>query len=397
MEAEYDLCNIKSNFADMLNNPNLESSKDYIYKQWRANNKNYSILKYNKTNLEREDYSSKGLLRSIIFSNNKINVFSPPKSLNYEKFINKYPVEECFAEEFIEGTMINIFYDSDVNKWEIATKTSVGAKMKYFREQPNFNELFNDICKTYHINIENFNKEYIYSFVMQHPKNRFILPLIDTRLYIIAVYKVENLIIKLIPRENYHMLNMDEIFSKIWFPYRFNFDQYSDLRNYYGSMNTDINYMGIVINHKNGMRTKIRNPNYEYIKLLKGNNPKLQYQYLCLRYSNRVKEYLEYFPESKEIFASYRKQLHDYTNELYNNYIRCYIRKEQPLNKFPIYFRTHMYNIHQIYLSIKDTMGYIHKSIVVNYINKLEPAKLMYYLNYPLRNIKESEEKMELD
>ena len=36
--------------------------------------------------------------------------FSPPKSYNLNVFIDMYKENECFAEEFIEGTMINVFY-----------------------------------------------------------------------------------------------------------------------------------------------------------------------------------------------------------------------------------------------------------------------------------------------
>ena len=37
----------------------------------------------------------------------------------------------------------------------------------------------------------------------------------------------------------------------------------------------------------NGIRAKYRNPNYEYVARLKGNNPKLQYQYYLLKQSKQ--------------------------------------------------------------------------------------------------------------
>ena len=46
-----------------------------------------------------------------------------------------------------------------------------------------------------------------------------------------------------------------------------------------------------------------------------------------------------------------------------------------------------MFNLHQHYLSIKEQNGYIHKYSVIAYINSLEPARLMYSLNYQLRNL----------
>ena len=142
--------------------------------------------------------------------------------------------------------------------------------------------------------------------------------------------------------------------------------------------------MGIIIKHKNGKRTKMRNPNYEYIKYLRGNNTKLQYQYLCLRKLDKVKEYIKYFPRSRKQLSAFRDQVHTFTINLYKNYIKCYIKKQKPLKEFPIQFRTHMFNLHQYYLSIRPNKGYINKISVIDYINKLEPAKLMYALNYHL-------------
>ena len=46
-----------------------------------------------------------------------------------------------------------------------------------------------------------------------------------------------------------------------------------------------------------------------------------------------------------------------------------------------------MFNLHQIYLSIREHKGYINKTMVIDYINKLDSAQLMYSLNYHMRKI----------
>ena len=46
-----------------------------------------------------------------------------------------------------------------------------------------------------------------------------------------------------------------------------------------------------------------------------------------------------------------------------------------------------MYNLHQYYLSIREYKGFINKNIVINYINNLQSAQLMYILNYHMREI----------
>ena len=51
--------------------------------------------------------------------------------------------------------------------------------------------------------------------------------------------------------------------------------------------------MGVIVYHKSGVRTKFRNPNYEFVRQLRGNEPKKQYRYLVLRQQEKVMEYLK--------------------------------------------------------------------------------------------------------
>ena len=399
MNIEYDLSSINGyKTSDILNeihnNNNGNNSNNcndnngnikntiLINKPWIRNNKVYNILKYEKKLLAYDMIDGAGLWRSVICSNKKIDIFSPPKTEHINMFMCKYKEEECIAQEFIEGTMINVFYDKDIGKWEIASKSSIGAVVTFFQDQPTFSELFYDICTALDINFDDFSKDYCYSFVMQHPQNRFVIPIVEKRLYLIAMYKIENFKITELSLENYTFAK--SILEKIKFPRNHKFSSYNELLEQYASMNTDINIMGIMIKHKDGKRTKIRNPNYEYIRHLRGNNTKLQYQYLCLRKLDKVKEYIKYFPGNRKLLGVFRNQVHTFTNDLYKNYIKCYIKKEKPLKEFSVQFRTHMFNLHQYYLSIRYCNGYINKIIVIDYINKLEPARLMYALNYHL-------------
>ena len=385
---EYDLAKVKNDIKNILNNPSkddIEKDQEYVYKQWIHNDKVYNIIKYNKNVIEFKEEN--GLFRSIIFSNGEINVFSPPKSIKFNEFVSRYQLNECYGEEIIEGTMVNVFYDKTADLWTMATKTSVGGKLRYFQDQENFDILFEQVCSAVELDLNNLDKQYTYSFVMQHPNNRFVLPINQMRLYLIAIYKIDDVVVREIPREKYNDLNLDDVFKKLWFPYRFYIDSYENLYNNFGSMNCDINYVGVMIKTITGVRSKIVNPAYKYIKDLRGNHSKLQFQYLSLRRDDRVKEYLKFYPEASKKFNEFRKHLHLFTNNLYQNYVSCYIKHEKPLMEFSPKFRTHMYNLHQHYLSIKEDKGYIHKYSVIEYVNKLEPSLLMYSLNYDLREL----------
>ena len=391
-EIEYDLLSINGISTTDIENVDEHKHANYINtndnfkltcKNWVKNNKTYEIIKYDKSLLTYDMIHKMGLFRSVITHQNKILCYSPPKSFNFNVFMSVHKEEECVAEEFIEGTMINLFYDSGLKKWEIASKTTVGCNVTFNKDTPTFSELFYEICDELNVNFEEqFSKECCYSFVMQHPKNKFVIPIIEKKLYLIAIYKIDNETHKVTEMPRHYNI---QLLGNILLPATYYFTSYNEMIDLYGSMNTPIHIMGIVIRHKNGVRTKIRNPNYEYIKNIRGNVTKLQYQYLCLRKFGQIESYLYYFPENKKQFSVFKDQLHLFTDNLHTNYIKCFIKKEKSLKEFPYQFRTHMYNLHQYYLSIREYDGYINKPIIINYINNLESARLMYSLNYHLR------------
>ena len=386
-----------SNINDQVKNGNI------IIKDWVFNNKKYKILKYNKEKLDDNTFNSVAHFRSVIMSDDKILSFSPEKSRSNSYFLSNYKEFECVAEEFVEGTMINLFYDKEIEKWEIATKSSVGANIRFFKHQKNFNTLFYEVCNYLKININNFSSEYNYSFVMKHPENRFVNQVNEMQLYLIAIYKIDNEEKKIfeVPKVEYYKLNLPETLS---FPYGHYFDTYENLLINYSSLNTLTSIMGVVVKHSNGDRTKFRNPNYEHVKKLKGNNTKLQFQYLTLYKENKINEYLQYYPENRKLFNDYRSNLFNFTLTLFHNYIDCYIKKMKPLSEFPYQYRNHMFELHQIYLRIKDEKKIINLQEVIKYINSLDPARIMFSLNYHLRDLsnpsdiqKKSEATMEIN
>ena len=70
-EINYDLSCINNNaIKECMKNNNFNNLK-LNYKQWMKNNKLYNIIKYDKNVLTNDTYNSIGLIRSIIYSNEK--------------------------------------------------------------------------------------------------------------------------------------------------------------------------------------------------------------------------------------------------------------------------------------------------------------------------------------
>ena len=142
--------------------------------------------------------------------------------------------------------------------------------------------------------------------------------------------------------------------------------------------------MGVMIhNTTTGERCKLRNPSYEQVRNLKGNHPNLQYQYLSLRQNGNLSSFLHYYPEHSKDFNYFKDNLHLFTNAIYQNYISCYIKKENPLLEYPEEYRSCMFNLHQKYLNeLKIVNSYISKSVVIDYVNNMPIGLQIYLLNY---------------
>ena len=390
------------------NSPKTLKLNNIIVKDFSTNN--YKMVNYDKTLLSVHLISTYGLCRSVIFnSENKVVCFAPPKSTHTDSFITKYSLDDVsvVAEEFVEGTMINVFWDKTIGDnggWEIATRNSVSANYAFYQysAKHTFRSMFQEACKENNLVLENLNKNYCYSFVLQHPKNRIVVPFKKPNLYLVAVYSFEHdeyndcdyfdkiivhsVVLDKIEASNLQYFGLEN--ANIQFP-----KKYTDCKNYteliekYASMNTPYNVVGVVIYNRNtGERTKIRNPAYEQVRQLRGNQPKLQYQYLYLRNQGKIADFLKYFPENKPNFSEFRDQVHLFTNTLFSNYISCYIKKEKPLIEYPEQYRTHMFNLHRKYLNdLKEKKQFITNTVVKQFVNELHPSLLMYSLNYPLR------------
>jgi len=363
-------------------------------------NELYSIVRYNKEFLSNELISTYGLLRSVILSGTNIVSFAPPKSMPGDGFITKYPIksDKIIAEAFIEGTMINVFYDSNygVNGcWQIATRNTVGGEVSFYKtsngtSNKTFNEMFMDACIFNNFNLQLLNPRFCYSFVLQHPENRIVVPFKFPQLYLISVYKIDNTYDNItISEENLK----DEIDNSYWnmtgikFPDRYEFASYTELIEKFASANTPYDILGVVVkNTETGERTKFRNPIYEEVRHLRGNQPKLQYQYLFLRHAGKLPEFIKYYPEMKPEISQFRDQVHMFTNTLHQNYISCYIKKEKPLREFSGQYKTHMFKIHEQYINdLKPKNMFVTNTVVIKYVNQIHPSLLMYCLNYNLR------------
>jgi hypothetical protein len=198
-----------------LNDVNMEN-EDFNIKKYTFNDTEYNIIKYNKEKLklyeetDNEKFIKNSKFRSVIIRDNKVVCYSPSKSYNYDLFKNDNEnIENIYIEDFVDGTMINVFWDVIHESWEIATRSTVGGNIIFFNDIKNykyykipnyfenhtestFRNLFFEACNLSNFDLNTLNKNFCYSFVLQHPLNRIVSNIIQPLVFLVKAYSIDN-------------------------------------------------------------------------------------------------------------------------------------------------------------------------------------------------------------
>lgn len=390
----------------------------------------YTHIRYKKENLEKSNEPGTYYMnyKSIIMNkNNHVVSYAIPRSIEYDLFNQENNVQDCIIEEFVEGTMITLFYDESCDElfvpqlseiisekqdenigWNISTRGSIGAKNSFYKSDDvvstkSFSQLFIECAKESKLDISKLDKKYCYNFVIKHTENRVVNMIKQNSLYLISVYKVENEDnIAKIEKVN-EPFTMMPVFQNttICPPTSFEFDDifdWGDMKERLKIDNSPVNVfnynlqtqsvlMGYVIkNIKTGKHTKIRNPVYFYMRELRGNQPKIEHHYLALRKDKRIQEFLHVFPEYTDTFNKLYQKITFFTQELNTNYIELNITKKRVFDEVDYELRNHVNAIHYKYRKeLRDKGLTIQKDDVVTYVNNLHPSQLMFALNFKKR------------
>ena len=345
----------------------------------------YQLIRYDKNIMILDSYETIGLYRSVIcdLTNKKVVSFSPPKSIDMYRFKKKnIPWNKIRVEEFVEGIMINLFWEEPTEKWQIATRSLVEGEVVLPQDDKTINELFFETTKLLNINLDTLSKKYCYSLVLQHNSLGLITLIDGPSIYLIEAYELVN-------NDKIGVNIVDIVDHPFKTPHQYTqFENLEDAEGFFRCSQDPFKIMGVVF--KSGMvRSKIRNPNFENIRLMKSNTPKLQYIYLALRQLNKVKIYLKLNSQHRKLFNTYRDQLHNYTRCLFNNYLECYVHKKKSINEYSPQFSTNMKCLHRQYIdSIKCNKKIINFKETMNYVNTMHPLRQMDSINYHYLKIK---------
>jgi hypothetical protein len=84
----------------------------------------------------------------------------------------------------------------------------------------------------------------------------------------------------------------------------------------------------MIINKTTRERTKMFNPHYFEKQIVQSMDESLFFRYLCFSKINKLKEYIDMFPESLEIFNEYQKHFDIFIDAILKSYLDYFVFKK---------------------------------------------------------------------
>ena len=268
------------------------------------------------------------------------------------------PNQYVYAESYIDGTMVNMFYHQ--GEWKISTRSNIGANNNYYSKR-SFRELF---------------KEFTYSWVLCHPENQIVVAYPKPFVVLVSVRQVtESGYQELSLMDNFIQLAQNG--TVVGVPRTYVITTLGEARKFLKQTKMEV---GLVFKHSSGLRTKIMNDDYLRGKELRGNTPNMKYLYLEKRQQKGfLKKYLKYFPIYARDFRLYQNEIHTMTNSLHTYYLQVNVKRELKFHQIPFQFRQLVRELHSYHYK---TGKKIYHNVAIEFVNSLPPARQLYVLNY---------------
>ena len=350
----------------------------------------YLIVNYNRENLEENYLDEYGLLKSALFNNQGLLVsLFPQKRVDTDYFINININSPYQGRELIEGYSFSLFWDDLISvcgAWEIHELNNIGSNMLVNESviKKKLNEYNENKCNL----IDYLNKKYIYHFCFSHNNDLYLLDIFSIKLESLSIIK---------PTMNYNIkveCNKIEFFTKplkenfILLPREFSkIETIQKIRNYSLFLTENKNEKGIELIGETGLRCKIYNNSYKYVKILKSIYPKNIYMYLNLKKINKFIWNTEKNKFNKYVFIELSKYYSIFLKTILYKYNKIFIKKIYSIDEENLIFKTILTKLHNLYITeLRQKKTYCQFKHVFEILNNFKIEEQMYFITYLLRD-----------
>ena len=316
--------------------------------------------------------------RSVVLNKKTLLVVSvaPPKAKKVDDAENNAS-EYTSAEEFVDGSMMNIFRDATLGLVDVSTRSRLGGKNQFYSGGPTFLSMLKDALvaggKTDVSELlpSTTDTNCFTSIVLQHSQNRVVKSITTPTVYVIhqgsvsadGVVSIVEDPVQLVSYKTPLRYNLESILTnptvKQWVV------QQSQEHGY--------EWQGVVFKNGQGARWRIRSEVYETVRHLRGNDASLEERFARLRKSRTLEQYITFYSEDRQVMYDLEGVLRENTRRLHNLYVSVFIVRENPFHELPWPFKHHVSVLHNLYKDVLRPHGKkMNVEEVVRYVNRLD-------------------------
>lgn len=341
-------------------------------RDYRAPGDAYVVIYYDKETSDMNHINT-SFFRSIVWNmdTNRPACISPRHGAPFSQTL----ATGWTAEELVDGVMINMFYDPKLENWHIASRTQLGATGNFYGNRP-FEALFHETCKVQGIDLTALPKDLCYSFVLNHPEERIVVPALygTPTLTLVESYRID--------QATGGYTKVDATFENVKKPVTFpTLETLEGVVLYVAAREAADrhSFQGVILKTATG-HTKLRSKLYMHARYLRGNQAKLPFHWLHLWSSSTYvfKSYLDIYPEEEVAAQGVIENFKGCTQQFHDLYVEIYKKHTLPLGSAPQKYRKLIWEARQ-----QNIAAYF--PVLRDFMNRQDTARKLWLINYEVR------------
>jgi hypothetical protein len=281
------------------------------------------------------------------------------------------------VEDFLDGVMLNMFWDNGTQQWRLASRSQLDAGNTFYSRR-SFLSLFTEAVLANRLNLSELDKNYNYSWVLQHPHERVVVEIPygipKIRLVSMAQFSGTNHRVLFAPEDA-----LPPAFTPL-LPKRHTLLTFSDVQERVTAWGKQFGpkFKGLMVKGPDGRRWAFTTKEYEAALALRGNNAKLPFVWLERWSEKKLNQYLALYPEEAHAATTVIDGFKACTQEAYDLYHKIYRERAYPLGQAPQKYRKLLWDIHA-------ARAGAYFANLQEFMNKQDTARKLWLVNYEAR------------
>ena len=280
------------------------------------------------------------------------------------------------VEDFIDGVMLNMFWDKVSNSWRLCSRTQLDAKNTFYSRRP-FATLFAEAVSAGGLDFDDLSRDHTYSWVLQHPEERIVVaaPYGIPRLYLVETATFKDGVQEILRNPNLHLTAK---FCSL-LPARHEMATVKEITDCVEALGHRFGaqWKGLMV--KNGSSlSKFVSPQYAAAREMRGNVAKLPFIWLERWSAQSLNQYLRLYKEETHAATSVVEAFKTCTQEAFDLYNKVYKVRAFPLRDAPQKYRKLLWDMH-------GAKAGAYFPTFREFMNKQDTARKLWLVNYESR------------